>query len=43
MYTVIIGDTEIEQNSVELKQMQQGTTESVALNDLLEVMKQKIK
>ncbi len=23
MYTVIIGDTEIEQNSVELKQMQQ--------------------
>ena len=43
MYTVIIGDTEIEQNSVELKQMQQGTTESVALNDLLEVMKQKMK
>ena len=42
MYTVIIGDTEIEQNNVELKQMQQGTVENVALSDLLQVMQQRI-
>ncbi|NDO46186.1 histidine--tRNA ligase [Clostridium sp. MD294] len=42
MYTVVIGDTEIEKNSVELKQMQQGTVENIALSDLLEVMQQKI-
>lgn len=42
MYTVIIGDTEIEQNNVELKQMQQGTVENVTLSDLPQVMQQRI-
>ena len=41
VYSVVIGDTEIEQNQVELKQMQEGTKENVALSDLLEIIKQK--
>ncbi len=41
VYSVVIGDTEIEQNQVELKKIQEGTKENVALSDLLEIIKQK--
>lgn len=41
-YSVILGDAELEQGSVELKEMATGEQESVALADLEAVLKEKI-
>ena len=41
-YSVIIGNTEIEQNQIELKNMKEGTKENIALSDLIDVIKQRV-
>ncbi len=40
-YSVVIGDAEIEQNEIELKHMQEGTKENIALSDFIKIMEQK--
>ena len=42
-YSVIIGDSELENNSVELKEMETGEKETVVLSELAEVLKAKLK
>ncbi len=41
-YSVIIGNTEIEQNQIELKNMKEGTKENIVLSDLIDVIKQRV-
>ncbi len=40
-YTVVIGDSELEQNSIALKDMETGESETVALSDLVNIMQKK--
>ena len=42
LYSVVIGDTEIEQNQIELKNMKEGTKENIVLSDLIDVIKQRV-
>lgn len=42
LYSVILGDNEIEQDSVKLKNMETGEEEAVKVSELLEVMKGKL-
>ena len=40
-YSVILGDNEIEQDSVKLKNMETGEDETVKVSDLFDIMKNK--
>lgn len=40
-YSIVIGDTELEENRVSLKHMETGETETIALSDLLSVLQSK--
>ena len=41
LYSVIIGDAELQENKLELKNMTEGTSETISLSQLPEVIKQK--
>lgn len=41
LYSVIIGDTELQENKLELKNMAEGTSETISLSQLPAIIKQK--
>ena len=40
-YSVILGDSELESGKVQLKEMETGEAEEVAVADLVEILKEK--